>query len=132
MPYKILKQRINTNFSRIIKPFKTSDSFAKWTARPDYQFSTLKAFSDCNLESATAAYHVCAAGAKLDVEIRLMQSTRHTSYCFDVFLWLKFESYSAQIESIISCYDDRLEALRAQYNGDWIIEDQDLTLSVLL
>ncbi|PIE77253.1 MAG: hypothetical protein CSA13_00355 [Clostridiales bacterium] len=132
MPYKLLKQRINTNFSRIVKPFKNRSAFAEWTERPDYIIETALDFSDVNLESAQAVYNVIFDDAQIAVEIRLMQSTHYTSYCFDLFLVLRYDELNSATASVIAHYDARLEALRRQYNGDWIIGDGDLTLSALM
>ncbi len=131
MPYKLLKQRVNTNFNRIIKPFRSRAAFTEWSERSDYIIETVADFSDCNLESAAAAYRVTIGDLAITVDLRIMQSTRQTSYCFDVFLMLRYDDADAIIDAVVNHYAMRLEALRRRYNGDWIIGDGDLTRSSL-
>ncbi len=131
MPYRLLKARINTNFNRAVKPFKTAAAFAAWTDQPAYQIAERSTFSDVNLESGAAQYDLRAASSELVVEIRIMQSAKLTTYCFDVFIVLHYTAPSKALDGVAQLYQTRLAALRQQYNGDWIIGDQDLTLSCL-
>ncbi len=131
MPFQLLKARINCNYNRVIKPFKTQESFVSWTNNNAFTICQINAFSDSNLESARARYQVSYQNSTVDIKLNLMQSTSQTSYCFDVFLMLNYNELNSAVETIIALYRARLEALRYQYNGDWIISDSDLTLTNL-
>ncbi len=131
MPYRLLKTRINTNFSRIVKPFKTTQAFADWLADAALDWQIKVPFADNSLESASVQYDLVSGNQPLYVEVRLMQSTRQTSYCFDVFIVIHFATYDDAVAKIVDLCDTRLSALRRQYNGDWIIDDKSLTLSCL-
>ncbi len=131
MPYQLLKARINTNFHRIIKPFKNLPAFCDWTNQANLTISEQTAFSDNNLENGSACYQIATADQMIAIDIKLMQSTKLTSYCFDVFLVINYTMLNDEVKAISALYQQRLTALRQQYNGDWVIGDQDLTLSCL-
>ncbi len=131
MPFRLLKARINCNYNRIIKPFKTLENFTNWTDNTDFSISQIEPFSDSNLESASVRYSTSYQSSTVDIKLNLMQSTGLTSYCFDVFLMINYAELNSAAEAIIALYRVRLDALRYQYNGDWIIADSDLTLTNL-
>ncbi len=131
MPYQLLKARINCNYNRIIKPLKSLDNFITWTNCADFNVKQALAFSDSNLENATAQYKVSYQSTTVMIDLKLMQSTQLTSYCFDVFLVMNYNALNADVDKIVALYRERLEALRYQYNGNWIISDGDLTLTNL-
>ncbi len=131
MPYQLLKARINCNYNRIIKPFKSLNNFITWTNRADFTVEQAIAFSDSNLERASAQYKISYQSTNVAIDLKLMQSTSLTSYCFDVFLMINYAELNSAVETVIALYQTRLEALRYQYNGDWIINDSDLTLTNL-
>ncbi len=131
MPFQLLKARINCNYNRVIKPFKRLEDFINWTDNINFSIRKTEAFSNSNLESAQASYQVNYQNNTVDIKLNLMQSTGQTSYCFDVFLMLNYDQLNTAVETIIALYQARLEALRYQYNGNWIISDSDLTLTNL-
>ncbi len=131
MPYQLFKARINTNFNRIIKPFKNLTAFRDWTNQANLTISEQIAFSDNNLENGSASYQIATAKQMITIDIKLMQSTKLTTYCFDVFLVINYNVVSDEVKAICALYQQRLSELQKQYNGNWIIGDQDLTLSCL-
>lgn len=72
----------------------------------------------------------------LELEVHLMMCTARTEYCTEVHLLFKCFGSGAAEEALRDRYSafwsERLERLRHKTNGDWIIQDQDLTLSTLM
>jgi hypothetical protein len=75
------------------------------------------------------------------LEFNLMQCATRTLYCTEIHLMVypQFEGVSTQNPADLEAWraetkthwSSRLEALRACVNGDWVIEDRDLTRSIL-
>jgi len=69
------------------------------------------------------------------VEINFMQGTSRTEYCTEVHLIHRgFEDSDEgekAREGLKELWEEALEKLRAEINGDWVIEDRDLTQSCL-
>ena len=69
------------------------------------------------------------------VEINFMLGTSDTEYCTEIHVLhkgLKDDELSVEAKNFFNeFWKDKLNILREQYNGDWVIEDKDLVLSVL-
>lgn len=132
MPFKLLKTRINTHYQQAIAPFKNAKQFQDWLNDTSVQsVETVQGLQDNNLESAHAIYAVQFNDQRYQLDVRIVQSTQLTIYCFDVFIMLKTTSADKLEQALYHTINSRLEQLRRKYNGNWVIGDDDLTLSVL-
>lgn len=66
-----------------------------------------------------------------EVEVLTMPCTSRTEYCTHVHLVLHREMTGEEAERERTFYAEILEELRRKINGDWVIKDADLSLSIL-
>ncbi len=66
------------------------------------------------------------------VEINFMMAASKTEYCTEIHVLHKGLLDNIETKEFFSeFWKEKLEILRKNYNGDWIIEDKDMVLSVL-
>ncbi len=131
MSYFLSKVRINTHFNQLKKHFKSSELIESWLADCPVQtmLTSSSPFEDQYQMTAHAAYVIHAPQGDYNLALKMMQSTRDTTYCFDVFFMLSPQEDSDDFKAIANVLSTGLDALRHTYNGDWLISDDDLTMS---
>lgn len=132
MPFKLLKTRINTHYRQAIAPFINAEQFQCWLNNTIIQVvETVQSIQDINQESAHVVYTIQIDEKRYQADVRVVQSTKLTAYCFDVFIILNTTSSDSIEPQLSDTIEACLEKLRHNYNGNWTISDDDLTLSIL-
>ncbi|MDO9591891.1 MAG: hypothetical protein Q7I98_01715 [Erysipelotrichaceae bacterium] len=123
----------------------------RWLTEPDMLNRWLKEDADSyeiqmvqRREKVAARWNPAELSAKKcgeHLEFNLMQCATRTLYCSEIHLMVypQVEGSSNQSPADVDAWrtetkaywTSRLEALRVCVNGDWVIEDRDLTRSIL-
>lgn len=74
------------------------------------------------------------SGQAVPVEIRSMKCTSLTEYCSEIHVMQSGFDETPEDEGLRDAYSalwqEKLDSLRRLVNGNWIIEDRDLTMDV--
>jgi len=142
------KVRLNASITQAMRFFLINKEVEKWLGRASIdnkeggQYKLDLNFEDQAWTSDTTIleksferlikFDMITPGASLSgpVEINFMPCTSETEYCTEIHLIHRNLPDSEQA-LMSKFWDQKLNHLRKYFNGDWIIEDRDMILSVL-
>ncbi len=142
------KIRINASITQAMRFFLIEKEVSKWLGEATIenketgQYKLNLTFDDVNWTSDTTIlkksferlikFDMITPGALLSgpVEVNFMPCTSKTEYCTEIHLIHRNVPDNEQ-EMMSNFWHHKLNHLRKRFNGDWIIEDRDLVLSVL-
>ncbi len=119
--------RLNTFIEDSIRYFTLASKMSKWL--DDITVDDVKYKISDKINGSIEEISDNRVVIKLEnsfLRIHFMQCTYKTEYCTEIHI-----IHETDDEEISLFWDDKLDKLRRIFNRDWIIQDEELTLSIL-